>query len=81
MLNWYSRLCNMHRKKELAWNKEIFIPLQPGENYKITVQFPYFGKGCCSGIFFVKLQPNEIHTYRYRTPFLVIQSGKIKRIK
>lgn len=73
-------LINNAEQKELAWNKETFIPLQPGIDYQITVQFPYLGKGCGTAKFVVKLQPDEVQTYRYKTPMVVTSNGKIKRI-
>lgn len=65
--------------KQLEWNKEFFIPLEPDVPYKITVQFPYMNKACGSASFSTEVKPNEIQVYEYKTPFLATSSGTIKR--
>ena len=65
--------------KELQCNKEILIPLQPNLPYKITVQFPYLNRPTAPATFSTKLKPNEIQSYEYKTPLLMISDGSIKR--
>jgi len=74
-------LINNAEKKELDWKNETFIELQPNVDYQLIVQYPYLGKGCGPVKFIVKLQPNEIQTYRYKTPLFVTSKGKITRLK
>jgi len=66
--------------KELEWNEEIFIPLQPNRPYKITVQFPYMSsKACGPATITAQLNPNEIQVYKYTTPSTMLSAGKIER--
>ncbi len=65
--------------KKLEWNKELFIPLQPKLPYKITVQFPYMGRATGPASFTTQVEPNEIQSYEYKTPFLMTSDGSIKR--
>ena len=73
-------LINNAEKKDLEWNKETFVPLQANMDYQISVQFPYLGKGCGPAKIVVNLQPDEVQTYRYKTPMVVTSDGKLKRI-
>jgi len=72
---------NNAEQKELQWDKETFISLQPNMDYQINVQFPYLGKGCCQAKFIIKLQPDEVQTYQYKTSMFVTSKGKIKKLK
>jgi hypothetical protein len=61
-------LINDVRREELDWDKEVFIPLEPNSQYKILVQFRYFGVDIARSraFFFVQLRPNEIQSYEYK---------------
>ena len=72
-------LINNAQQMELQWNNNTFIPLQPNMDYQILVQFPYLGKGCGPASIIIKLQPEEVQNYEYKTPFFVTSKGKIKR--
>lgn len=65
--------------KELEWNKEIFIPLQPNLPYKITIQFPYMNRATGTVSFTTNVEPNEIQRYEYKTPFWMMSEGSIER--
>jgi len=67
--------------KQLEWNEEIFIPLQPNMLYKITIQVPYAPSKNPIGLASITSQvnPEEIQVYEYVTPFIVTLSGTIKR--
>ena len=65
--------------KELEWNEEFFISLQPGLPYKITIQFPYMNRPTGTVSFTTQLKPDEIQSYEYKTPFLMTSEGSIKR--
>ncbi|MEE2747410.1 MAG: hypothetical protein VX473_02960 [Candidatus Thermoplasmatota archaeon] len=66
--------------QNLRWNHEIFVPLQPGFQHQIEINFPYILGPSCRAIMVVFLQPGEIQRYRYKTSFFVTSSGKISRI-
>jgi hypothetical protein len=74
-------LINNAEQRELDWNNETFIQLQPNIDCQISVQFPYLGKACGPAKLIVKLQPEEIQSYQYKTPFVVTSKGKITRLK
>lgn len=65
--------------KELDWNKEFFIPLQPNRPYKITIQFPYLNRPTGAVSFNTQVRPDEIQSYEYKTPFLMTSDGSIER--
>jgi len=66
--------------KQLEWNTEAFIPLQPNRLIKITVQFPYMNnKTCGSATVTTQLGPGEVQVYEYTTPSTMLSSGKIER--
>ena len=73
-------LINNADQKELQWNNETFINLQPNMDYQISVQFPYLGRGCGVAKFVVNIKPGEVQMYRYKTPFVVTSKGKITRL-
>jgi len=75
-------LINETQTKQLEWNKELFIPLQPNTPNKITIQFPYAeypSKPCGAASISVQLNPGETQIYEYKTPIVVYHSGNIKR--
>ncbi len=65
--------------KELEWNKEIFIALQPNLPYKITVQFPYMNRPTGTASFTTLVKPDEIQRFEYKTPFLMTSEGSMER--
>jgi len=65
--------------KQLEWNKDFFIPLQPNLPYKITIQFPYMSGARGTVSFNTQVKPDEVQTYEYKTPFLATSGGMIKR--
>jgi hypothetical protein len=65
--------------KELGWNKEFFIPLQPDLPYKITIQFPYMSRPTGMVSFTTQLRPDEAQSYEYKTPFVATSEGSIER--
>ena len=65
--------------KELEWNKEFFISLQPNLPYRITIQFPYMNRPTGTVSFTTQVRPNEIQRYEYKTPFLMTSEGSIER--
>lgn len=72
-------LINDVETKQLKWNKEVFIPLQPNLPYKITVQFPYMNRPTAPASFTTQIKPNEIQSYEYKTPLFMTSDGSIKR--
>lgn len=66
--------------KQLEWDKEVFIPLQPNRLYRITVQFPYTSENKCGpATITVQLNPGEIQVYEYTTPPVAFVPGTIER--
>jgi len=74
-------IVNDNETIQLKWNKEFFISLQPNVPYKFTVQFPYslMNSICGAASFSTQVQPGEIQSYEYHTPFLATSPGSIKR--
>jgi hypothetical protein len=68
-------------EKELQWDDETFIPLQPNMDYQIIVLYPYVGKARGVVKFVVKLQPDETQNYEYEMPRLATSPGNIKLVK
>ena len=64
---------------QLEWNKEFFIPLEPNQQYKITIQFPYLGSPTGPVSFLTEIKPDEIQHYEYQTPFIMTAKGSLKR--
>jgi len=65
--------------KQLEWNQELFIPLEPNIPYNITIQFPYMGGTKGKASLNIQLKPDEIQVYEYTTPQIMTSPGEIKR--
>ena len=66
--------------QNLCWNKEVFVPLAPGFQHQIEINFPYMLGPSCRANMVVFLQQGEVHRYRYKTSIFVTSSGKLSRI-
>jgi hypothetical protein len=60
-------LINDVKKRELDWDNEVFIPLEPNTQHKIAVQYRIFGFviGRSRASYLIQLSPNEIQNLEY----------------
>ena len=66
--------------QQLRWNNDVFVPLTPGIQHHIEINFPYIMGPSCRAHMLVLLQPGEDHHYRYKTAFFVTSTGNLTRI-
>ena len=66
--------------QNLRWNKEVFVPLSPGVQHQIEINFPYILGPSCRANMIVVLQPGQVQRFRYKTSFFVTSSGNLSRI-
>jgi hypothetical protein len=67
--------------KQLEWNQELFIPLEPNIPYNIAIQFPYMGGTTGKASFNTQLKLDEVQVYEYITPHVMTSPGKVERKK
>lgn len=66
-------------QKELEWDKELFIPLEPNVPYKITIQFRYMGTAAGVASISTEIKLGETQVYEYKTPHVMTSGGSIER--
>ncbi len=66
--------------QNLRWNKEVFVPLSPGLQHQIEINFPYILGPSCRSNMVVVLQPGQVQRFRYKTSLFVTSSGNLSRI-
>ena len=61
-------LINDIQRRELDWDNQVFIPLEPNIQHKIAVQLHYFGLeiGRYKTFLFIQLRPSEIQNLEYK---------------
>ena len=69
---------NSVKDYQLKWGRQEFINLQPNEQSRITIYFPYMGGEAAGATFTVTLEQGEIRTLEYITPFVITTPGKIR---
>ena len=66
--------------QNLRWNNEVFVPLAPGFQHQIEINFPYMTGPACRANMVVSLQPGEVHRFKYKTSLIVTSSGNLSRM-
>ena len=66
--------------QNLRWNKEVFVPLSPGLQHQIEINFPYILGPSCRSNMVVVLQPGQVQRFRYKTSLFVTSSGNLSQI-
>ena len=66
--------------QNLSWNRDAFVPLIPGVQHQIEINFPYMFGPACRANMVVFLQPGEVQRFQYKTSLFVTSSGNISRI-